>query len=197
MTTTLDTGNVLGIFAILVSIGGVVYTAVNHKRFRMKCCGQNLDVSVDVEDTSHAPPQHTQSQPQLKDPSSNGAPKGLKSQDEEIYKSSPIEEAQPEPIQKKSRGKRARRFSASAVQNESSTNQSIREQNIEEHERNEDLKAKYVLRVAEARRYNRNHNQNRVTPSLPPLPPSPPSPQYRLRMNSVVSSENDTAAEKE
>ena len=63
--SSLDTGNVLGIFAILVSIGGVIYTAVNHKRFRLKCCGKDLDVSVDVEDTHQTVTTQTQPQTQL------------------------------------------------------------------------------------------------------------------------------------
>ena len=45
------TGGVLGIFGILISSGGVLYAAINHKRIRCRCCGKNLDVSVDVDPT--------------------------------------------------------------------------------------------------------------------------------------------------
>ena len=48
---SVDTGSLFGIFAFIISSAGVIYTAVNHKRFRLKCCGKDLDVSVDVEDT--------------------------------------------------------------------------------------------------------------------------------------------------
>ena len=32
-------------------MAGAVYTAVNHKKIRCKCCGKNLDMSVDVDST--------------------------------------------------------------------------------------------------------------------------------------------------
>jgi hypothetical protein len=51
---SVDTGSLFGIFAFIISSAGVIYTAVNHKRFRLKCCGKDLDVSVDVEDTDDA-----------------------------------------------------------------------------------------------------------------------------------------------
>ena len=45
------TGGVLGIFGILISGGSVLYAAINHKRIRCRCCGKDLDVSVDVDPT--------------------------------------------------------------------------------------------------------------------------------------------------
>jgi len=45
------TGGVLGIFAFLISSGGIIYTAINHKRVRCKCCGKDVDMSVDVDST--------------------------------------------------------------------------------------------------------------------------------------------------
>jgi len=53
-----ETSNILGIFAILVSIGGVIYSAINHKKIKIKCCGKDMVVSVDVESTNentHSP----------------------------------------------------------------------------------------------------------------------------------------------
>jgi hypothetical protein len=47
-----NTGGALGIFAFLISSAGIVYTAINHKRLRCKCCGKDMDVSVDVEPTT-------------------------------------------------------------------------------------------------------------------------------------------------
>ena len=34
-----------------MSMGGAVYAAINHKKIRCKCCGKNLDMSVDVDST--------------------------------------------------------------------------------------------------------------------------------------------------
>ena len=46
-----DTGSVLGIISILISVGGTIYAAINHKRIRCRCCGRDLDVQVDVDST--------------------------------------------------------------------------------------------------------------------------------------------------
>ena len=47
-----NAGGVLGIFGFLISAAGIVYTAINHKRLRCKCCGKDMDISVDVEPTT-------------------------------------------------------------------------------------------------------------------------------------------------
>ena len=46
-----NAGNILGVFAFLTSSAGLIYAAVNHKRIRCRCCGKNLDMSVDVDPT--------------------------------------------------------------------------------------------------------------------------------------------------
>jgi len=46
-----DAGNILGVFAFLTSSAGLIYAAVNHKRIRCRCCGKDLDMSVDVDPT--------------------------------------------------------------------------------------------------------------------------------------------------
>ena len=46
-----DAGNILGIFAFLTSAAGLIYAAINHKRIRCRCCGKDLDMSVDVDPT--------------------------------------------------------------------------------------------------------------------------------------------------
>ena len=48
----MDTSNILGLIGFGVSILGAIYTAVNHKRLRSRCCGKTLDMSVDVENTT-------------------------------------------------------------------------------------------------------------------------------------------------
>jgi len=46
-----DAGNILGVFAFLTSSAGLIYAAVNHKRIRCRCCGRDVDMSVDVDPT--------------------------------------------------------------------------------------------------------------------------------------------------
>ena len=48
----MDTTNILGVVGFAVSILGIVYTAVNHKRIRSKCCGKLFEASLDVENTT-------------------------------------------------------------------------------------------------------------------------------------------------
>ena len=46
-----DTGGILGVFGFIVSMAGVIYTAINHKKIRCRCCGKDVDMSVDVDTT--------------------------------------------------------------------------------------------------------------------------------------------------
>ena len=48
----MDTTNILGIVGFAMSIVGIIYTAINHKRVRSKCCGKLLEVSLDVDNTT-------------------------------------------------------------------------------------------------------------------------------------------------
>jgi hypothetical protein len=41
----------LGIFGIIMSAGGLLYSAINHKKFRCRCCGKELDASIDIDPT--------------------------------------------------------------------------------------------------------------------------------------------------
>jgi len=50
------TGGVLGIFGFLASLGGLIYAAINHKRIRCRCCGKDIDMSVDVDSTEPTVP---------------------------------------------------------------------------------------------------------------------------------------------
>ena len=49
------TSDILSVAAIIVSVIGSVVGVINHKRIRSKCCGRNLEASVDIENTT--PPQ--------------------------------------------------------------------------------------------------------------------------------------------
>lgn len=62
-----ETGGILGIFGFLVSMAGAVYTAVNHKKIRCKCCGKNLDMSVDVDSTEPEKKEEPISEPKPED----------------------------------------------------------------------------------------------------------------------------------
>jgi hypothetical protein len=46
-----NTGSILGTVGFIVSMCGVIYTAVNHKRIRAKCCGKNFEVELHVDTT--------------------------------------------------------------------------------------------------------------------------------------------------
>jgi len=48
----MDNNMVLSISGIVISIAGVIYTAVNHKRIRSNCCGKVLEASIDIEGTT-------------------------------------------------------------------------------------------------------------------------------------------------
>lgn len=154
--SNLDTGNVLGIFAFLVSIGGVIYTAINHKRFRLKCCGKDIDVSVDVEDTTKKP----------KDETSLDT---LQLQKEQERERAPLPEPAlaraPLPAPELETPQNHKHNDDDDGEEEDYVDRRI--QNIKENERNEVLKAKYALRVANARKYNK-----KVAPLPPLLSPS-------------------------
>jgi len=148
--SNLDTGNVLGIFAFLVSIGGVIYTAINHKRFRLKCCGKDIDVSVDVEDTTKKPGESVDATKSGERPVAT-APILLATPTKQTIQVSQKQNDEDEEDEEEDE--------------EEEEYVDRRKQNIKENERNEALKAQYALRVANARKYNQNR---RVAP-LPPL----------------------------
>ena len=47
----MDTGAALGGAGLVVSIAGVIYSAINHKHIKSKCCGKGYDVSIDIGST--------------------------------------------------------------------------------------------------------------------------------------------------
>ena len=53
---------VMGTVSLIVAIGGIIIAAINHKRLRSKCCGRNLEASIDIENTTPPRP------PRLADP---------------------------------------------------------------------------------------------------------------------------------
>ena len=48
----MDTGSALGGSGLALSMVGIIYSAINHKHIRSKCCGKELEISIDI-DTIH------------------------------------------------------------------------------------------------------------------------------------------------
>jgi hypothetical protein len=70
---TLMTGSVGGVsVALIIGVAVAIYKAVNHRRIRSGCCGQKLEVSLDIEATT---PNITASKPSavVKDDQSQGS----------------------------------------------------------------------------------------------------------------------------
>ena len=53
----MDSNGILSIVAVIISVAGSLFTIINHKRIRLKCCGSKEIViaSLDIENTT--PPQ--------------------------------------------------------------------------------------------------------------------------------------------
>ena len=45
----------LAVIGVVVSVGGSILAVINHTRVRSVCCGNKLEVSLDVEKTSPPP----------------------------------------------------------------------------------------------------------------------------------------------
>jgi hypothetical protein len=48
----MDTSTILGIVAVVISIGSGIVAAINHTRIRSNCFGTKLEVSLDIEKTT-------------------------------------------------------------------------------------------------------------------------------------------------
>jgi hypothetical protein len=47
----MDTGAALGGTGLFISLIGIIYSAINHKHIKAKCCGKDLDISIDIDST--------------------------------------------------------------------------------------------------------------------------------------------------
>jgi hypothetical protein len=47
-----SSASVVGGLSLFISIAGMIYTAINHKKIRGKCCGHELSASIDIEPTT-------------------------------------------------------------------------------------------------------------------------------------------------
>ena len=50
----MDAGAALGGTGLFISIAGVIYSAINHKHIKSRCCGKEYEVSVDIGTTEDA-----------------------------------------------------------------------------------------------------------------------------------------------
>lgn len=48
----MESSQVMGMIALIVSVGGIVIGIINHKKVRSSCCGRKMEVSLDIDDTS-------------------------------------------------------------------------------------------------------------------------------------------------
>lgn len=51
-----DTTSILAVIGVVISVGGTVLSVINHTRVKSMCCGQKLEISLDVEKTQPSPP---------------------------------------------------------------------------------------------------------------------------------------------
>ena len=52
----METSSIMGIVAVVVSVGGVFFGIINHKRCRSNCFGKKLEVSLDIDNTATVKP---------------------------------------------------------------------------------------------------------------------------------------------
>ena len=51
-----ETTSILAVIGVVISVGGSILSVINHTRVRSMCCGQKLEVSLDVEKTTPIKP---------------------------------------------------------------------------------------------------------------------------------------------
>jgi len=51
----MDTGSALGGTGLFISLLGIIYSAINHKHLKARCCGKDLDFSIDIDSTESDP----------------------------------------------------------------------------------------------------------------------------------------------
>ena len=54
----MDQSEILGLVAIIISVGGTILGVVNHKKIRSRCCSREMVVSVDIEPTTPPSDKH-------------------------------------------------------------------------------------------------------------------------------------------
>ena len=93
-----DAGNILGVFAFLTSSAGLIYAAVNHKRIRCRCCGRDVDMSVDVDPTdasTDGPKEKPVKPPEVETPVAEEEEEVEEEEEEEVEEETRIQYAEP------------------------------------------------------------------------------------------------------
>jgi len=52
MSDSGSSANTIGGISLFISVCGMIYTAINHKKIRGQCCGRELTASIDIEPTT-------------------------------------------------------------------------------------------------------------------------------------------------
>ncbi len=52
MSDSESSGSTIGGISLFISICGMIYTAINHKRIRGQCCGHKVSASIDIDTTT-------------------------------------------------------------------------------------------------------------------------------------------------
>jgi len=47
----MDTGAALGGTGLFISLVGIIYSAINHKHIKTRCCGREIEISLDIDST--------------------------------------------------------------------------------------------------------------------------------------------------
>jgi hypothetical protein len=50
-----DSTAILSVVGIVISVGGALFTVINHKRCRSNCFGKKLELSIDIDKTQPSP----------------------------------------------------------------------------------------------------------------------------------------------
>jgi hypothetical protein len=53
MSDSESSGSTIGGISLFISICGMIYAGINHKRIRGKCCGREVSASIDIEPTTN------------------------------------------------------------------------------------------------------------------------------------------------
>lgn len=48
----MENSSIMGMIALLISIGGTIIGIINHRRCRSSCMGKKLEASIDIENTT-------------------------------------------------------------------------------------------------------------------------------------------------
>jgi len=56
----METSTLIGGLGLTLSLCGIVYTAINHRRIRLKLCNRRYDFSIDVDTTDTSTPNEDQ-----------------------------------------------------------------------------------------------------------------------------------------